>query len=299
MKIAVLMSGQARYIERSAEWWKQRCFTDKTNIHVDYYFNLWDDGTDNLDDRVKHLYDAKVVDINDWEQLGRNHIEQVREGNKTANDWWLVPDYVKHTMCFRGDEVSKYAWNFAGMFIGTAKMHDTFEPYFWQYDVVIKTRTDTILNDMSPRHWHNLFSNMLRNPVFNDNIFTPWLRIRNGLPFFGDLAFIGKPKLMQRFMKNMDKNLVALATHDKHLLSDFLIDPEIPFAHWLWSRLSMYSRTDWLAISVVWPTPFGACLLRSDQNVVSQSFKYLEDTYKQYEEQNHEIIFHKVGDSKN
>ena len=55
MKIAVLMSGQARYIERSAEWWKQRCFTDKTNIHVDYYFNLWDDGTDNLDDRVKKL----------------------------------------------------------------------------------------------------------------------------------------------------------------------------------------------------------------------------------------------------
>ena len=49
---------------------------------------------------------------------------------------------------------------------------------------------------------------------------------------------------------------------DKHLLSDYLIDPEIPFAHWLWSRLSMYSRTDWLAISVVWPVPFGSCLLR-------------------------------------
>tara|TARA_B100000123_G_scaffold86049_1_gene62251 strand:- start:248 stop:1147 length:900 start_codon:yes stop_codon:yes gene_type:complete len=299
MKIAVLMSGQARYIERSAEWWKQRCFKPSMNLHVDYFFNLWDDGTDNLDDRVKNLYDAKVVDISDWEELGRNHIEQIRNGNENANDWWLVPEYVQHTMCYTTDEVSRYTWNFPGMFISTAKMAETFEPHFWQYDIVIKTRTDTILNDMSPHNWHSLFNNMLRNPVFNDNIFTPWLRIRNGLPFFGDLAFIGKPDLMQRFMTNMDKNLVKLATHDKHLLSDYLIDPEIPFAHWLWSRLSMYSRTDWLAISVVWPVPFGACLLRSDENVVGQTFQYLEHTYKRHEEEKHDVIFHKVGDTKN
>ena len=53
-------------------------------------------------------------------------------------------------------------------------------------------------------------------------------------------------------MANMDQHLVKLATHDKHLLSDYMVDPKF-LPHWLWSRLSMYSRTDWLAVSVVWP----------------------------------------------
>ena len=30
-------------------------------------------------------------------------------------------------------------------------------------------------------------------------------------------------------MAEMDQHLVKLATHDKHLLSDYMIDPEIPF----------------------------------------------------------------------
>ena len=29
---------------------------------------------------------------------------------------------------------------------------------------------------------------------------------------------------MQNFMKDMDKSLVKVSTHDKHLLSDYMID---------------------------------------------------------------------------
>ena len=65
MKVAVLMSGQARYLEQSADWWTKRTFQPAfERLHADYYFNIWDDGTDNLDDRIisylnfrpKHLH---------------------------------------------------------------------------------------------------------------------------------------------------------------------------------------------------------------------------------------------------
>ena len=73
--------------------------------------------------------------------------------------------------------MSQYTYNFPGMFLGTAKVAETFDPYYKNYDIVIKTRTDCVLNPMAEHHWQNLFTNMLRNPVFGDTIFTPWLRI--------------------------------------------------------------------------------------------------------------------------
>ena len=295
MRIAVLMSGQARHIERSAEFWRQRIMHSHLNqIKVDYFLHLWDNGDPNLKNYVKDLYQAKVVDISNYDDTVTEHIQNVKNGNDIATDWWLAPDYVQHTLCYRTDQMSQYTYNFPGMYLATAKIAKTFEPYVQDYDIVIKTRTDCVLNPMSERHMIQLYANMLRNPVFRDVIFTPWLRIRNGLPFFGDLAFVGKPNLMQNFMKDMDKSLVKLATKDKHLLSDYMIDPEIPFPHWLWSRLSMYSRTDWLAISVVWPVPFGTCLLRSDEPVLDKNFQYLEQTYNEHEKVKHAQIAHEI-----
>jgi len=300
MKVAVLLSGQARHIEQGSAWWKERCFPNwMQRTHVDYYLHLWDNGDNKLIEKAQSLYNAKVVHTSNYAECVEEHIGKVKTANENANDWWLLPDYVQHTVCYKTDQMSQYTYNFAGMFLATAKMAETFEPYVNDYDIVIKTRTDCILNPMNEQHWLNLFNNMLRQKAFNDTIFTPWLRIRNGLPFFGDLAFVGKSKLMHNFMKDMDKSLVKLATQDKHLLSDYMIDPEIPFAHWLWSRLSMYSRTDWLAISVVWPVPFGSCLLRSDEYVLDKNFQYLDNAYNQAEAVKHQHVFHKVGDTKN
>ena len=42
---------------------------------------------------------------------------------------------------------------------------------------------------------------------------------------FGDLL-VGRSKLIQKYIQNMDQHLVKLATHDKHLLSDYMVDPE-------------------------------------------------------------------------
>ena len=56
----------------------------------------------------------------------------------------------------------------------------------------------------------------------------------------------------------------------------------------------MYSRTDWLAISVVWPVPFGTCLLRSDEYVLDKNFQYPEQTYNEHEKVKHEYIAHEI-----
>ena len=293
------MSGQARHIDRSAEFWTRRIFPPQLQrTNVDYFLHLWDNGDPNLQQHAKNIYNAKVVDVSNYDEVVTKHIENVKNGNNEATDWWLAPDYVQHTLCYKTENMSQYTYNFPGMFLATAKVAETFDPYYKNYDIVIKTRTDCVLNPMAEHHWQNLFGNMLRNPVFGDTIFTPWLRIRNGLPFFGDLAFVGRSKLMQNFMKDMDKSLVKVSTHDKHLLSDYMIDPEIPFPHWLWSRLSMYSRTDWLAISVVWPVPFGTCLLRSDEYVLDKNFQYLEKAYNEHEASKHKYVAHTIGDTK-
>ena len=111
------------------------------------------------------------------------------------------------------------------MYLSSAKVAKTFEPFKDDYQIVIKTRTDNFINPMGANHWLNLTNNMLRNPVFSDTIFTPWLRIRNGLPFMGDLCFIGKSYLMHKFLIDIDEQYRKIATIDKHLLSDFLVDP--------------------------------------------------------------------------
>jgi len=296
MRIAVLMSGQARYIEQSSWYWRNKIFP-KTfeRLHVDYFLNLWDDNsTGKLSDTVKNLYDAKVVDISDYNLGFHYHRHNVKLANKdTSNrDWHLCNTFVKNGVCYYGDEFTSYTYNFPGMFLATARMAETFEPYKDHYDIVIKTRTDCVMNPMAEQHWGNLFSNMLRNKVFEECIFAPWLRIRNGLPFFGDLCFIGKTDLMFNFMHKMDENLLKLSTEDKHLMSDYLVDTDLPFAHWLWSRLSMYTKTDWLALSVVWPTPFDCALIRNDEPIEDKSFNYLLQAYKTYEAGKHKSPFH-------
>ena len=295
MRIAVLMSGQPRHMEQSAWWWQNKIFPQNlSKIHVDYFLNLWDDGTSNLSTRAKQLYNAKAVEISDYNTGFHHHRHLVKMKNKDATDWHLTSEYVKNIVCYQGDEFDSYAYNFPGMFLGTARIAETFEPYKDHYDIVIKTRTDAVLNPMQEQHWGNLFTNMGRNPVFKDCIFSPWLRIRNGLPFFGDLCFVGKTDLMFNFMHKMDESLVKVASTDKHLLSDYLIDPEIPFGHWMWSRLSIYSRTDWLALSVVWPVPFGCALIRKEGPLQDKSFQQLEKEYNDEEQRRHDALAHNI-----
>jgi len=294
MKIAVLFTGQPRYLEQSGFWWREKTFPRSfQNIEVDYYCYFWDDGSDNLDDRIINAYQPVEYGIGDYNKSFHNHRHKIRLANENATDWHITNDYMKHIMCYQGDSFDNFAYNFPGMYLASAEGARLFGELS-QYDIVIKTRSDNMLNNMQERQWMQLFSNMHRNAVFKDVLFTPWMRIRHGLPFMGDLCFIGKPNLMHSFLKNIDHQMVKLATVDKHLLSDFLIDPEIPFAHWLWSRCSLYSKTDWLSISVVWPVPFSSALLRQDIPLYDKDYQFIEQTYNDEEQRRHDALSHSI-----
>ena len=58
--------------------------------------------------------------------------------------------------------MSQYTYNFPGMYPASAQVAKTFEPYVQDYDIVIKTRTDCVLNPMSEHHMLQLYGNMLR-----------------------------------------------------------------------------------------------------------------------------------------
>ena len=283
MRIALLITGQARHIQQSGFWNREKVFPKSFgNIKVDYYVYLWDDGSDDLADRIVKAYDPVKFEIGDYDETFHHHRNQVKQANAGATDWDLTTANTQHLMCFRGDDYDKYAYNFPGMYLASARGARMAGPLS-DYDIVIKTRSDNIFNNIPEPQWIQLFNNMYRNPVFNENIFAPWLKIKNGLPFFGDFCFIGKPHLMHNFLKNMDNELVKLSSTDKHLLSDFLVNSEVPFEHWIWSRCSMYSKTDWLSINVVWPTAFGCTLLRNDVVLYDKDYKYIEKMF--HEEQ--------------
>ena len=283
MRIAVLITGQARHLQQSGFWNREKVFPKTfNNLKVDYYVYLWDDGSDDLADRIVKAYDPVKFEIGDYNEAFHSHRHQVKQANADATDWGLTSENIQHLVCYQGENYDNYAYNFPGMYLASARGARMAGPLS-EYDIVIKTRTDNIFNNIPERQWIQLFNNMYKNSVFSDNIFTPWLKIKNGLPFFGDFCFIGKPDLMHNFLKNMDNELIKLSSTDKHLLSDFLVNPEIPFEHWLWSRYSVYSKTDWLSISVVWPTAFGCTLLRKDVELYDKDYNYIEKIF--HEEQ--------------
>ena len=297
MKIAVLLSGQARHLEAASYWWRERVFP-KTykNIEVDYYAYIWDDGSDNLKERIQRTFDPVRYFVGDYNVSFHSHRHKIRKANQYATDWNLINKYCKHLVCYKGEDFDRYAYNFPGQYLASAAVTKMVGNLEGQYDVVIKTRTDCAFNTMEEKHWLNLFGNMNKNPVFNDCIFSPWMRIRNGYPFFSDLSFFGKPRLMYDYFHNMDQHLYYIATGDKYLLSDTKFDDTIPIPHWMWSRLSMYSKTDWLALSVVWPTPFDCALIRSDEDLSDKDFAYIKQQYEESEKEKHQSFSHIIGE---
>ena len=100
---------------------------------------MWDDGTDNLDDRVKELYGAKVVDgISD--EVVTDHIAKIKHGNEDAQDWWLAPDYVQHTVCYKTDNCNIHKLWYV------SKGAQVAETFVLNSTILHPTRTDCILN---------------------------------------------------------------------------------------------------------------------------------------------------------
>ena len=77
MRIAVLITGQARHIQQSGFWNREKVFPKSfDNIKVDYYVYLWDDGSDDLADRIVKAYDPVKFEIGDYNEAFHHHRHQ-------------------------------------------------------------------------------------------------------------------------------------------------------------------------------------------------------------------------------
>jgi hypothetical protein len=287
MRVAVVLTGQPRYLEQSAWWWKNKVFPSSfQNLQVDYFCYFWNDNYPDLKNQCEQLFNPVRFHSSNYSSVVENFISKVKERQQLYNDnWHLVPDYLKD-VCFYGTEVSNHAYNLPGMYISSANS-SKMTGILYEYDVVIKTRSDTVFNPMSEKHWLDIFSNMERNPVFHNNIFSPWLRIKEGAPFFSDLAFIGRPELMYKFLNKMDDYLLDILTKDRYLFGELLVNDYHNVQHWLWNKLSLYNKTDWLAFSVVWPVPFNVALIRKEFDIQNETFSNILSTYEAYEAEKH------------
>ena len=281
MRIAVLISGQPRFLYEGSSWFKHKVFPQSPRIQVDYYCHFWDNGDPNLERIVQETFNTVKCKIENYDDAVHEFVNTVRDRNSELPDyeWNYVPEN-KRFLLYEGSEVGTYARNFWGMFLATQALTDMTGDLTGQYDVVIKTRSDVALNNMNEVHWLKAFHNMLRNPTFNDKMLAQWMYVHNGVPYIGDFCFISKPDAWYKYSNNIKNNCIKLMTEDKVLWKEIEISGFTELAHWCWAKTSMYSKTDWLSFAVVWPTPFNATLIREHKNnILQESFRSLQDAF--------------------
>lgn len=265
MKIAILLTGQPRHLEEGAWWFKNRVFPQHfQNIQVDYYCCFWDDKSPDLADRIKRAYNPVKFEIHNYRNTiieFRNEVDEFYKDNPEYN-LDKLDEQITSNVCLRAQD-SAFANNFWGMFLCIDKATKMTGDLSSQYEIVIKTRADVIMNPMAEKYWLDSFKNIYRNTkVFGDKIMADFLYIKQGIPFIGDFAFFAKPKNWYNYTKNFRENCLKLATVDNMHWYNERWTSEVPFPHKTWMYLSYYSGASWLSWHVVWPTPYANTLIR-------------------------------------
>ena len=286
MRIAVLVTGQPRFIEDGAWWFKNRVFPDHYGkLKVDYYCHFWDDGSPDLESRIVNAYTPVKYQIVDYNPVIDNFLLLINEYNsKNTHDAELASCDVCKSILYDTQGLTSWGRNFWGQYIATNGITNLVGDLTEKYDIVIKTRSDAVFNVLSEQDWYNCFSNIHNNPAFNNTMFAQWMHVRHGIPYIGDLAFISKPNLFYQFSKNIYTNCVDLATKDKALFYELIIaERQNSIHHWLWNKISNYSKSNWLSGTTMWPTKFSVTLLRENQNIQSVTYSFLEQAAVQFD----------------
>jgi hypothetical protein len=84
----------------------------------------------------------------------------------------------------------------------------------------------------------------------------------------------------------MYENCISLATEHKQLWYELEVSEFSQPPHWLWNKLAMYSKTNMLSFSVVWPMPFDCKLIRYDEQLHDLNFGYISQRFSQFEQEN-------------
>jgi hypothetical protein len=285
MRIAVLVTGQPRFIEAGAWWLKNKVFPDHYGkLKVDYYCYFWDDGSPDLESRIVNAYNPVKYQIVDYNPVIDNFLFLINDYNSKNTQYAeLASCDVCKSILYDTQDLTSWGRNFWGQYIATNNITNLVGDLTEKYDIVIKTRSDAVFNILSEQEWVDCFSIIHSNPVFNDIMFVPWMKCRNGVTNMGDLAFISKPNLFYQFSKNIYTNCVDLATKDKALFYELKIaERQDAAAHWLWNKISNYSKSNWLSVTTVGSNQFGVILLRENQNIQSVTYSFLEQAAKNY-----------------
>ena len=280
MKIAILISGQPRFVKQGSDWIKNRIFSQQYGYDVDFYVHFWDNGDPNLEQTIRDCYNPIDFQIDNYKKyIGKFKSEVIEKNKSLQDDFKLVPTYVRENILFDTGEITQYGENFWGQFLSTYEVSNLVKNYH-EYDIVIKTRSDAVLDPMSPDIWKKALRNIIRSPVFNTKIFTPWLQTVAGIPYFCDFTFISTPETWINYSRHLRDSCFRLATEDKPLFYEFNLHEFHGISHWIWNKLSIYSSAGFLSFTVTWPMKFnGAALLRDDFDTSNMSYDQIHQRF--------------------
>ena len=287
MKIAILLTGQPRNLEQGAHWFKNHVFPKDCGLDVDYFCYFWDDGDPDLRSRIENTYNPIRYHIQSFEKTIDNFIDQVQNKNRQLANWNFVPKKYQQSHLFRTDKqyISNYSKNIWGQFFCSHKI-TKMVGNLDHYDIVIRTRSDVAFKNMEIEYWKQAFNNMYKNPILNDKVFAPWLYVDSGIPLFADFAFISKPNVWYKFNSNIEEYCFNLATEHKQLWYELEVSEFYHHPHWIWNKMAMYSKTNMLSFSVVWPMPFDCKLIRYPEKLKDLSWKHIAQQHEKYETEN-------------
>lgn len=293
MRVAVIITGQPRHMEHGAWWMNTKVFPKFwQGIKVDYYVWLWDNGDPELGAKVEKAYKPVKYHIENYQDSITNFISKVQEQNLVVEQCKtdLVQKSLQDNILFNTPKITEWGKNFWGQFIAASRASNLFGDMTNNYDVVIRTRTDTVFNPMEERLWIQAFHNLGRNTNFHNKLFSPWMHLASGSGFMGDFAHIGKPGNIHNFYKNMEEHCLKVAGPDRPLFYELNVihRDRALVAHWMWTKLSHYSSTDWLSFGVVWPCPFDTSVIRYDYPIGSvNDFNHFRSEFHRFEKEFH------------
>lgn len=245
-KIAVVLCGQARYLEEGAWWFKNRVFPESDELQVDYYCYFWGDNEVDLPKRIVNTFNPVKYGIGDYNKSFHAHRHAVRMTNKDIEWDETIDPFVQNVICYKPDDFDKYSYNFPGMFLSSAEAFRMIgKETLDQYDVVIRTRSDVCIENVNINNWKNIIRNFQPN-----SIHCHWIECYRGINVIADLAFYGKSDTMWEYFNDFDSKLYRLATTHKNVFSDYSIIEDknkinVPLGHVVWTKASLFSETRW------------------------------------------------------
>tara|TARA_B100000809_G_scaffold259245_1_gene303900 strand:+ start:527 stop:1402 length:876 start_codon:yes stop_codon:yes gene_type:complete len=264
MKIAVLLTGQPRCVQEGSWWWHNKCSPIGEHYHMDFYVHTWNPGEPNQYGNIRTKWKALNIDpqynpvMSDYTTYLNNFFTPILEYNKTDEKTKYISDHV-------------WTWfnsYHIGQFLSTGQATKMMLSTGIDYDFVIRTRFDSILNPMSSSDWMTIFKDIeIQEKQDRTGIFVPWVYVRGGLPMLGDLISVSSFASWKNYAQHIEGNLFDLLTKDKLTLYPLNGEGDngTPFiTHVVWTMLGIPTNTSFFPINGAMPVNFRVCLYRRE-----------------------------------